>query len=135
VSNAGQALQEAMRNALLAHAPLKLLLGGAHVHDEMPRGASTSYVSFEVIETRDWSVADAKAHEHFVTLGVKTNNRGRTLAQDILEEIESVLDNAALSLAGHRLVNLRLIFWSVARARNSETFGATLRFRAATEPL
>ena len=92
-------------------------------------------MSFETIETRDWSVADAKAHEHFVTLAVKTNSRSRRLAQDILDEIEQVLDNAALTLTGHLLVNLRLTFWSVVREKNSENFGATLRFRAATEPL
>ncbi len=135
MSNPAHAVQTAMRNALLAHAPLTLLLSGAHVFEEMPRGAVAPYVSFGDIETRDWSVADAKAHEHFVTLSVRTNNRSRKLAQDILGEIESVLDNAPLTLVGHRLVNLRLTFWSVAREKNGENFGAVLRFRAATEPL
>ena len=46
-----------------------------------------------------------------------------------------MLDNAALNLAGHRLVNLRLTLWSVVRDRQGENFGANLRFRAATEPL
>ena len=124
-----------MRQALLAHAPLVLLLQGNHVFDEVPRGAHTPHVTFAAMETRDWSVADAKAHEHFVTLQVSTNSRGRKLAQDILAEIEAALDNAALTLADHALVNLRLIFWAVARDRNGETFGATSRFRAATEPL
>ena len=101
----------------------------------MPRGAPPAYVAFDAIETRDWSTADQARHEHFVTLAVRTNSRGRKLAQDICDEIEAVLDGAALALAGHRLVNLRLVFWSVARDKNGETFGATLRFRAATEPL
>jgi hypothetical protein len=135
VSNPAHALQSAMRNALLAHAPLTLLLGGAHVFEELPRGPVAPLVSFGDIETRDWSVADAKAHEHFLTLSVRTNSRSRRLAQDILNEIEAVLDNQALTLTGHRLVNLRLNFWSVAREKNGENFGATLRFRAATEPL
>lgn len=126
------ALQEAMRAALLAHAPLKQLLGGAHVHEELPRGVSTSHVVFGDAETRDWSVADAKAHEHFVSLLIRTNSRSRRLAQQILEEIEAVLDGAALALAGHRLVNLRIVFWSV--TRTGETYGASMRFRAATEP-
>jgi hypothetical protein len=120
-----------MRAALLAHAPLRLLLGGAHVHEELPRGARPPFVLFETIETRDWSVADQKAHEHFVALSVKTNSRSRRLAQQVLDEIETVLDGAGLSLAGHRLVNLRLTFWSV--TRQGETYGANLRFRAATE--
>ena len=135
MSNPAQAVQAAMRSALLSHAPLIVLLGGAHVFEEMPRGAVAPYVSFGDIETRDWSVADAKAHEHFLTISVRTNNRSRKLAQDILGEIESVLDNAPLTLVGHRLVNLRLTFWSVAREKTGENFGAVLRFRAATEPL
>ena len=135
MSNPGLALQTAMRAALLAHAPLTLLLGGAHIHEEMPRGASASYVLLGDIETRDWSVADAKAHEHFSTISIRTNSRSRKLAQDIVDEIEQVLDNAQLSLDGQRLVSLRLTFWSVTRDRNGETYGASLRFRAATEPL
>jgi siroheme synthase (precorrin-2 oxidase/ferrochelatase) len=90
-------------------------------------------VLFETIETRDWSTADQKAHEHFVGLAVRTNSRSRRLAQQILDEIEAVLDGAGLSLDGHRLVNLRIVFWSV--VRQGETFGATLRLRAATEPI
>ena len=133
MSSPSLALQEAMRAALLAHTPLRLLLGGAHVHEELPRGARPPFVLFETIETRDWSVADQKAHEHFVALSVKTNSRSRRLAQQVLDEIETVLDGAGLSLAGHRLVNLRLTFWSV--TRQGESYGANLRFRAATEPV
>jgi hypothetical protein len=133
VSNPAQALTEAMRAALLAHAPLSALLGGGHVHEERPRGGREPMVLFETIETRDWSTADQKAHEHFVGLAVRTNSRSRRLAQQILDEIEAVLDGAGLSLDGHRLVNLRIVFWSV--VRQGETFGANVRFRAATEPV
>lgn len=132
MSNPAQALMQAMRGALLAHAPLTLLLGGAHVHEERPRGANAPMVLFDTIETRDWSTADQKAHEHVVGLTVRTPSRSRALAQQILDEIEAVLDGAALTIAGHRLVNLRLVFWSV--TRQGESFGASLRFRAATEP-
>ena len=133
MSSPSLALQEAMRAALLAHAPLRVLLGGAHVHEEVPRGAKPPFVLMEAIETRDWSVADQKAHEHFAMLSVRTSSRSRRLAQQILDEIETVLDGAALTLAGHRLVNLRLVFWSV--TRQGESYGANVRFRAATEPL
>lgn len=134
MTSPGIALQDAMRAALLAHQPLVTLLQGQHVYEEQPRGAKMSFVSLGDIETRDWSVADQKAHEHFVKLDVRTNQRSRKLAQDIAAAIETALDGAALTLAGHRLVNLRLIFWTVAREKNAETYGATLRFRAATEP-
>ena len=133
--NAALALVEAMRAALLADTALTALLGGAHVFDEVPRGEPPLHVSFATVETRDWSVMEQKAHEHFVTIDVTTNERGRTRAQAICNRIEAVLDNADLALTDHHLVNLRLIFWNVARQKNDKTFGATLRLRAATEPL
>jgi Protein of unknown function (DUF3168) len=131
--NAALALQTAMHDALLAHAPLLALLGGGHVFDELPRGAQEPYVAFTAIETRDWSVQGQKAHEHLVGLEVKTRSRSRKLAQDIVSEIEAALDDAALVLSGHALVNLRLTLWTVAKA--NDVFSAVVKFRAATEPL
>jgi hypothetical protein len=133
--SAALSLQAAMRNALLASAPLRAILGGAHVYDELPRGAKAPYVFFNSIETRDWSVVDQKAHEHFVELRVATNEESRTLAQTIGDMIEKILDGVDLTLVEHRLINLRLVFWTVTRPNTSTSFTATLRFRAATEPL
>lgn len=137
--NAALALQRAMKQALVANPALTTLLGGAHVYDEVPRGEPPSHVSFTTIETRDWSTADAKAHEHFVTLEIATNARSRALAQSLCDAVEQTLDMATgaptLTLEGHRLVNLRLVFWTVGKTKSSGNFGATLRFRAATEPL
>jgi hypothetical protein len=133
--NAALALQQAMRAALLADTALMALLGGAHVFDEVPRGEQALHVVFANIETRDWSVMDQKAHEHFVTIEVSTNDRSRVKAQAVCQRIETVLDNAALTLTGHRLVNLRNVFFNVSRVKADKNFGAVLRFRAATEPL
>ncbi len=127
------ALQIAMREALLTHAPLLALLGGGHVFDELPRGTQEPYIAFAGIETRDWSVQGQKAHEHFISLEVKTKSRSRALAQDIVGEIETALDNADLTLPDHALINLRLVFWTV--AKSNETFGALVKFRAATEEI
>lgn len=127
------ALQTSMREALLAHAPLLALLGGGHVFDELPRGTQEPYVAFAGIETRDWSVQGQKAHEHFISIEVKTKSRSRALAQDIVGEIETALDNADLALPGYALVNLRLTFWTV--AKSNEAFGAQVKFRAATEEI
>ena len=133
MSSSALALQIAMRGALLAHAPLLALLGGGHVFDEVPRGEQEPFMAFAGIETRDWSVQGQKGHEHFVSLEVKTRSRSRRLAQDIVGEIETALDDAALTLAGHMLVNLRLTFSTV--AKSNELFGAVVRFRATTETL
>ena len=133
--NAALALQQAMRAALLANTTLTGLLGGAHIYDEVPRGEPPLYVVFSTIETRDWSTTTQKAHEHFVNIEVSTNERARSRAQSICNAIETTLDNVALTLVGHALVNLRLVAWSVSRGKNNQNFGASLRFRASTEPL
>ena len=129
------ALQQAMRQQLLATPALTSLLGGAHIFDEVPRGEQPLYVAFNGIETRDWSVMDQKAHEHFIFIDVVTNAKSRAMAQSIGDAIETALDNASLILTGHKLINLRAVFWSVSRMKSTDNFGATLRFRAATEPL
>jgi Protein of unknown function (DUF3168) len=131
--NPALALVQAMRAALLADTALMALLGGGHVFDETPRGEQGLHVAFAGVETRDWSVMDQKAHEHFVVIHVATQERGRAQALAIVARIEAVLDNVALVLVDHRLVNLRVIFSSVARMK-TDKFGGTLRFRAATEP-
>ena len=133
--NAALALQQAMRNALLANTTLTTLLAGAHVFDEVPRGEPGLHVHFSGIETRDWSTSTQKAHEHFVSIDVVTNERSRARAQAICNAIETALDNAVLVLTDHRLINLRSTFWNVGKAKASNNFNATLRFRAATEPL
>lgn len=135
MTSPGLALQQAMRTALLARGELTTLLGGAHIHDELPRGAKAPFVAFTTLETRDWSTADQKAHEHFVTIEVTTNSRMRDDAQAIVQEIETALDGVSLVVDGHALINLRLIFSNVTRTKASENFGAILRFRAATEPI
>jgi hypothetical protein len=68
-----------------------------------------------------------------VSLVVRSSSRGRKQAQEISSAVEQVLDGAALTLAGHRLVNLHMVFWSV--VKSGQNYGASLRFRAATEPL
>lgn len=132
--NPALALVQAMRAALLADTVLVNLLGGAHIFDEVPRGEQPLYISFASVETRDWSVMDQKAHEHFVSIDVGTNDRGRMKAQALCSRIEAVLDNAVLALTDHRLINLRQVFYSVSRSKNDKSFSAMLRFRAATEP-
>ena len=122
-----------MRAALIADPALKTLLGGAYVFDEMPRGAPPAYVEFTGLDTRDWSTMSEKGFEHVVSIVVRSNNRSRKPAQEISAAVEAVLDGAALAVPGHRLVSVRLVFWSV--MKTGQTYGASLRFRAATEPL
>lgn len=126
--NPALALQKAMRDRLLAHAPLT-----APVFDHVPQGAAEPFVYFGAIETRDWSTANEKGHEHFVSVRIKSKADGKKEAQSIIAEIEAALDNAPLALDGHRLINLALTLWNA--ERDGDRYNGLVRFRAATEPL
>ena len=127
-------VQQAMKSTLASRPALNTLLGGAHIFDELPRGATAPYVMFTTIETRDWSVADQKAHENFLTLEVVSKSRSRAQTQNIVQEIELAIDGAALTLVDNNLISLRCVFISAARQKSADYFSATMRFRAATEP-
>ena len=120
------ALQKAMRDALLAHPGWTVA-----VYDHVPPGAAAPHVFFGGTETRDWSTKTERGHEHFVTLRVKSKADGRKEAQSLIAMIEAALDNAALALGGHRLVNLRLTLWSA--ERDGDRYNGAARFRAVTE--
>src|SRR5947199_9970375 len=114
------ALQRAMRARLIAHAPLLALLGGPAIYDDVPQGTREPYVSFGDIATRDWSTKGDRGEEHFATLHVWSRQRGKKEAYDISAEIDAALDGAALTLDGHRLINLATTFWTVTRDPPSE---------------
>jgi hypothetical protein len=152
----GLDVQQAMLATLASRSSLIALLGGAYIFDEIPHGITAPNVVFTTIETRDWSVADQKAHESFITLEIKSKSRSRIQVQNIIQEIELALDGAALTLAANNLINLRCVFISAAlpklrqlasaersklnsasasaREKSNQLFTATMRFRAATEP-
>lgn len=132
--NASLALQTAIRDRLLAHAPLVALIGVNRVFDHVPQGTQEPYVNFAETETRDWSTQTHEGHEHFVTLNAWVLARGRKAALEIADAIDTALDGAALTLTGHRIVSLRTIFWSAAAAKDGERYRGIIRLRATTEP-
>ena len=52
----------------------------------------------------------------------------------MIEAIEAVLDDAALALDGHALVNLRFEMAEARRDPDGITWHGVMRFRAVTEP-
>ena len=129
------ALRKAIRMALLANGPLVARLGGANVFDEALREAIPPYVAYGDSLARDWSSASDRGTEQFVILNVWSIQRGLREALDIADMIAGLLDDQPLALAGHHLVNLRLVALETRREANGRFARASLRLRAVTEAL
>ena len=57
----------------------------------------------------------------------------RETAFAVAERLAAILDDAPLSLDGHRLINLRVTEIASTRDHDSQLIRATIRLRAATE--
>lgn len=134
MSGPGWELQQAIHAALSADAALTALLGGARVYNDVPRGAALPYVTIGESTVRDRSTGSEEGQEHFLTIMAWSRANGEREVQRILTAIDSVLHDAALSVTGVRLVNLRREFSEVRRDSDGETSRGLLRFRAVTEP-
>ena len=134
MSSAAAALRAAIHDALLANTPLTSLLGGARVYDEPPRTPAFPYVTLGEARVQDISVADGPTQEHRLTLHAWSRQGGHREAHDIAGALLQALDDAALTLTGYHLVNLRFAVADIAREKDGRTYHALVRFRAVTEP-
>lgn len=133
MASAGFELQKAVHAALSADAALTALLGGAHVYDDVPRGASYPYVTFGQSTERDWSTGSEDGREHLLTLHVWSRARGHKEAHLVMSAIRNVLHDVALSLTDYHLVNFRHEFQDAIREPDGETYHGVVRYRAVTE--
>ena len=133
-SDASWALQQAIFAALAGDATLTGLLGGARIYDEAPQDAAFPYVTLGTSRALDWSTGTESGAEHVVTIHVWSEGGGKKEALAIMEAVRAVLDDAALTLTGHSLVNLRHVFSEARRDVDGELVHGVLRFRAVTEP-
>jgi hypothetical protein len=128
----------ALRRAILAvaynDAELAALMGGqVRLYDEPPRAADPVYGVFGSASARDWSTDTDRGHEQTVTLVIWAKAGSARTALLVAERISVLLDDASLSLDGHRLVNLRVTSTDADRERDSNLARATVRLRAVTE--
>lgn len=127
------ALKAALRQALLADAPLLALLAGPRIHDEPPRAAPLPLIAFGDASARDNGAADYAGQEITLALVIMSQQGGSREALRIAERVEAVLAQPLPALSGHRLVNLGRLTLEVRRERTGDLWRATLRLRAVTE--
>ncbi|MCX7325047.1 MAG: DUF3168 domain-containing protein [Hyphomicrobiales bacterium] len=109
-------------------------MGGPHVYDEPPRAAAGTNVVYGGVDARDWSSGDGVGCEQVIDLIVWAGKgRETSVALALAGRIGAVLHDAALSPAGHRIVNLRQTALEVKHDLKSGLSRATLRLRCITE--
>lgn len=133
MSSAGWALQRAIFTHLTSDAGVLAVLGGPHVHDDVPRGTQPPYVTIGQITSRDWSTGTDAGQEHTLTLQVWSRAGGRRQVQAAMGAVGAALHDAALTLVDHRLVNLRMESAEARRDSDGDTYHGVMRFRAVTE--
>jgi hypothetical protein len=133
--HAALALQAAVIAALRGDATLVAMIGGPRIYDQAPPRTDPPYVAIGSLETRAWDTFTARGHEHFLTLHAYSAQGGRREAYRLITRMDEILDDAALTLADHHLINLRSIFWTVVPARRGHLYQGILRLRAATQPV
>ncbi len=129
------AVRAAIHAALAADTPLLALLGGAKIYDVPPKEADFPFVALGEAVVADWSTATEAGTEHQLTLHVFTRSGGRAEAYAVAAAVQEALHDAPLTLAAHRLANLRATTAEVVRESDGRTFHGLVRFRAVTEPL
>jgi hypothetical protein len=128
------ALRAAIHARCVADALLAGLMGGlVRLYDEPPHGAQPVYALFDAAETRDWSSSSDRGHEHLLALAVWALPGSAASALAVAARLATLLDDAPLGLAGHRLVHIAVT--AIESGRDPET-GLTrvvVRLRAVTE--
>lgn len=127
------ALRRAIRDRLLASAPLTERLGAPKVHDEAPRNARAPYIVFTQSEARDWSTMTEQGAEHLVALEVWSEKPGAREALEIAGAVANLLHEADLPLHGARCVHARITSVETLRQNANRFVRARIRLRALVE--
>jgi hypothetical protein len=127
-------LRRAIMDAASVDAELRTLMGGSlRLYDEPPRGAEPLYALFGDLKAEDWSSDLDRGHAQSVDLVIWSEKGGARTALMVADRFFAILDDAPLTLDGHRLVNLRVTELASGRDRESGLARVTLRLRAVTE--
>lgn len=129
-----RALQRAIIDHLRADDGVRAALGHpAAIYDEPPREMAWPHLLIGRSESRPYT-ADGEATEHILTLTARSRFGGTEEAKVVNAAVRAALSEAAITIVGHRIVNLRVTYQDVFRAADwQKTLGVT-RVRVVTEP-
>lgn len=103
-------------------------------YDAVPRDAVFPYAAIGDGSETDWSTSTETGSEHILAVHVWSRAGGHKECKEIAEAIRLALDNASLTVTGQTLIDILYLDTDFARQADGETYRASLRFRAVTEP-
>lgn len=126
-------LVEAMIAALKADPAVGALIGD-RIYDTQPaRGAKMPYSAFGEVSGGPWDTKTEDGMEVTVTLNTFSQSESSQEVRLVQAAISDVLDDAALSIAGHDVVDVLLLFVTNFPDPEASTQQGVQRFRAWTE--
>ena len=128
------ALQKAVVAHLAADPDVLGLIGAGRIFDRLITRAEPPYLVLGETTTTDFSTGDSDASEHRFEIEAWSKDNGRRQAVELADAVRATLHDAALTLEGAALVNLRHERTVTRRAPKTGLHVARLRFRAVTEP-
>ena len=132
--SAANSLLRAIQARLSADAALILLIGAGGIIDRLLARPVLPCLVIGDVETRDYSTATERSHEHFLTLEAWSEGGGRRQALEIAGRVITLLDDTAMLLeGGFVLVSMQHSSTRSRREAKTRNFVAEMRFRAVTE--
>lgn len=124
--NLQKAIYETLNSATITGASV----ADVPVYDDVPEGTSAPYIAIGEETAIDAAVKDKDAHEHTLTVHVWSEYRGRYEIKHIMEQVYQNLHNAAITVSGASLVNIRNEFVTTLQEADGITRHGVMRFRA-----
>jgi hypothetical protein len=129
------AVKAAIRSHLAGDAVLVASLGGAKIHDEVPRGEAAPYIVFAEMIARENGSATDRGHLIECNLHVWSRQGGSREALAVADLVAAVVDDATLPLTGHRMIHCRVTATETRRTPDKDLTRVQLRLRIVTEVL
>ena len=128
------ALQRAVFEQLTNDADIIALAGTGKVFDGRPERMQPPYLAFGDWWTDDWSTGTEEGAEHRFEIEVWSDARGRKEAARLAEAVHDALHDAALTVPGFQLINLRHSRTRTGREAKTRFIRSRIEFRAVLEP-
>jgi hypothetical protein len=100
------------------------------VYDDIPEGTSAPYINIGEETAINDGTKTVDAVEHTLTIHVWSEYRGRYEIKHIMEQVYQNLHNAAITVSGASLVNIRQEFATTLEEPDGITRHGVMRFRA-----